>query len=186
MLNAVETLVRKLRRGISRNEWLVHLLHLSRSQGTGAEPGLVLIQVDGLSRPQMEEALAHGRLPFLARLIDRHGYRIYSQYSGMPSSTPAMQAELFYGVKCAVPAFSFYDRQTRRIFRMFQPRSAEEMERRLMGSGATAAGRRQCLLRYFQRRGGRDQFLFLQAGIQQPLSSAHRLEFRAHPHPARV
>jgi endonuclease/exonuclease/phosphatase family metal-dependent hydrolase len=135
MLNAVETLIRKLRRGISRNEWLVHLLHLSRSQGTGAEPGLVLIQIDGLSRPQMEEALARGRLPFLERLIDRHGYRIYSQYSGLPSSTPSVQGELFYGVKCAVPAFSFYDRQTRRIFRMFQPRSAEEMERRLMDRG---------------------------------------------------
>jgi hypothetical protein len=48
-----------------------------------------LIQIDGLSRPQMEEALAHGRLPFLKRLIERHGYRIYSQYSGIPSSTPA-------------------------------------------------------------------------------------------------
>jgi endonuclease/exonuclease/phosphatase family metal-dependent hydrolase len=135
MLNAIETFARKLRRGISRNEWLVRLLHLSRSQGTAAEPGLVLIQIDGLSRPQMEEALAHGRLPFLARLIDRHGYRLHSHYSGLPSSTPAMQAELFYGVKCAVPAFSFYDRQTQRVFRMFQPRSAEEMERRLMDKG---------------------------------------------------
>ncbi len=135
MLNAVETLLRKLRRGISRNEWLVRLLHLSRSQGTGAEPGLVLIQIDGLSRPQMEEALVHGRLPFLERLIDRHGYRIYSQYSGLPSSTPAVQGELFYGVKGAVPAFSFYDRQTQRIFRMFHPSSAEEMERRLMSRG---------------------------------------------------
>ena len=131
MLNLVETFVRKTRRRISRSQWLVRLLGLKRSHDTAAEPGLVLIQIDGLGRHQLEVAIAQGHLPFLSRLLEQHKYRLHSLYSGMPSSTPAMTAELLYGVKCAVPAFSFYDRQTHQVFRMFDPPAAKEIESRL-------------------------------------------------------
>jgi endonuclease/exonuclease/phosphatase family metal-dependent hydrolase len=40
-------------------------------------------------------------------------------YSGLPSSTPAVQGELFFGVKGAVPAFSFLERTTGKIRRMY-------------------------------------------------------------------
>ncbi len=135
MLNLAETLIRKSRRWISRSEWLVALLGLTRSRDTAAEPGLVLIQIDGLSRHQLERAMAQGNLPFLRQLVRKNRYRLHSLYSGMPSSTPAMTAELLYGVKCAVPAFSFYDRQTQRVFRMFDPHAAKEIEGRLQKEG---------------------------------------------------
>lgn len=135
MLKSFETLFQKWRRWISRSEWLIRLLHLTKTQGTACEPGLVLIQIDGLSRRQMETAMAKGRLPFLAQLLRKHKYRLHSLYSGLPSSTPAMTAELLYGVKCAVPAFSFYDRSRETIIRMFEPRAAKDMDERLQGEG---------------------------------------------------
>ncbi|MBN1363081.1 MAG: endonuclease/exonuclease/phosphatase family protein [Sedimentisphaerales bacterium] len=135
MLNFVETLVRKSRRWISRSEWLVSLLGLERSRDTAAEPGLVLIQIDGLSRHQLERAVAQGNLPFLRHLLQKNRYHLHSLYSGMPSSTPAMTAELLYGVKGAVPAFSFYDPKTRDVFRMFDPHAAKEIERHLLEKG---------------------------------------------------
>jgi hypothetical protein len=52
------------------------------------------------------------------------GYGLHTLYSGLPSSTPSVQAELFYGVKGAVPAFSFTDRSSGQIFRMYDPSSA--------------------------------------------------------------
>ena len=79
--------------------------------------------------------MAHGNLPFLSGLLSRHKYRLHSLYSGLPSSTPAMTAELLYGVKCAVPAFSFYDRSDKKIVRMFEPHFAKALDQRLLAEG---------------------------------------------------
>ena len=123
------------RRWFSRSEWLIRLLRLTKAQGAACEPGLVLIQIDGLSRQQLERALAQRHLPFLARLLREQGHGLHSLYSGLPSSTPAMTAELLYGVKCAVPSFSFYSRSAGAIFRMFDPRSARHVDQRLRAQG---------------------------------------------------
>lgn len=134
-MNGFETFFRKLRRGISRSELLIRLLRLKKTEGAACEPGLVLLQIDGFSRRQMETAMREGKMPFLAHLLRKHRYRLHSLYSGMPSSTPAMTAELMYGVKGAVPAFSFYDRSREEIIRMFEPRAAKDMDERLQGEG---------------------------------------------------
>jgi len=126
---------RRFRQVISRSEWDIRLLGYSRSEGTAAEPGLVLIQIDGLSRAQLERALRRHRLPFLRRLVRRDRYRLHSFYSGIPSSTPAVQGELFYGVKTAVPAFSFRDHETGDVALMFEPHAANKVQTRLAASG---------------------------------------------------
>lgn len=65
-------------------------------------------------------------MPFLRRLIVRGGYNLVSHYSGLPSLTPAVQAEIFYGARCAVPGFVFYERHT-------------DTERYMLDSGGAAA-----------------------------------------------
>ena len=112
MLGRIETSLRRLRRSLSRSVWLARLLRLPVSEGAPTRPGLIMIQIDGLSQPQFERALKHGELPFLRRLIKREHYQLHAHYSGLPSTTPAVQAELFYGVKGAVPAFSFRDHES--------------------------------------------------------------------------
>ena len=99
-----------MRRRINRSEWAIRRFRLSTSEDSSTEPGLLLIQIDGLSRLQMERALRRKRLPFLNSLLRRQSYELSTFYSGIPSTTPAVQAELHYGVNCAVPAFSFLDR----------------------------------------------------------------------------
>jgi len=135
MIHEIEVWMRRLRRRLSRSEWLIRLLGLSRSEGTASKPGVVLIQIDGLSRPQMEKAMDRGRLPFLRKLMKRHRYQLHSVYSGVPSTTPAVTAELLYGKKAAVPSFDFLDRETRRVFRMFDPSAAKEIQKRLETQG---------------------------------------------------
>jgi len=131
MRSTAETFPGTRRRWLSRSEWLIRLLRLTKTRGSTGEPGLVLIQIDGLSHHQLQQAMARGHLPFLARLLREQAYELHSLYSGMPSSTPAMTAELLYGVKCAVPSFSFYSRPHRAIFRMFDARSARQVDQRL-------------------------------------------------------
>ncbi len=135
MIFYLDMFLRRLRRRISRSENLIQLLGLSRNPQGATLPGLVIIQIDGLSRQQMERAMARKRLPFLRKLLVRQQYKVFSHYSGLPSATPAVQGELFYGIPCAVPAFSFFDRETRRVFRMYDCDDALTIERRLEAEG---------------------------------------------------
>lgn len=128
MLAGIESWFHRIRRRFSRSEWAIRHLGLTPSTNTGEEPGLLLIQIDGLARSQLEHAMAAGRMPFLRRLQRREGYQIHTFYPGLPSTTPAVQAELFYGVRSAVPAFSFLDRATKRIGRMWDPEWAKARE----------------------------------------------------------
>jgi hypothetical protein len=128
--------LRRIRRAISRNEWAVRLLKLPRSEDTEVEPGRVLIQIDGLSRNQFESALAKGRLRFLSWLINQEGCHTHSMYSGLPSSTPAVQGERFYGVRGAVPAFSLRDHPTGEPVRMYDPGPAADVQSRLASAGS--------------------------------------------------
>ncbi|WP_436714429.1 hypothetical protein U8335_15185 [Roseiconus lacunae] len=90
-----------------------------------------MIQIDGLSRRELENAIEQGRMPFLKSLLDRQGYRLHSFYSGLPSSTPAVQGELFYGIKTAVPAFGFVDHETDQSVLMFSPDAAAKVQQRI-------------------------------------------------------
>ncbi len=128
MLHRFEAVIRRLRQRVSRSALLGRLLRLPVSEGVPTRPGLLMIQVDGLPRPQLEKALAAGEMPFLKRLQEAERYRLHSHYSGLPSTTPAVQGELFYGVKCAVPAFAFRRRDPPRVVRMYDPEAAAELE----------------------------------------------------------
>ncbi len=146
MLEKLGRIPRKIRTAFSRGEWVIRALGLSRYRGTQAHPGLLMIQIDGLSRKQLEAALKNRRMPFLASLLSREGYRLHTLYSGQPASTPAVQGELFFGVKGAVPAFSFFHRRSRKVFTMFDREAVsavqEDLKKKdpglLAGGGAYA------------------------------------------------
>ncbi|RYD26085.1 MAG: oxidoreductase, partial [Verrucomicrobiaceae bacterium] len=123
---------RWLRRVLSRNVWSARLMGVRPPRGEASEPGLVMIQIDGLSRMQFENALESGRLPFLRKLIRRKHFTLETFYSGVPSTTPAVQGELFFGVRAAVPAFQFLRRSAGRDFRMYEAESAMEIEEGLL------------------------------------------------------
>lgn len=134
MIGRLEQLLRRLRRLLSRSEWAIRLLGLSVSRQPPTARGLVMVQVDGLSHAQFTQALERREMPFLKRLLTKERYRLHVHYAGIPSSTPRVQGELFYGVPRAVPAFSFRD-GTGEIVRMFDPGSAGRMEAHLGTQG---------------------------------------------------
>ena len=114
--------------------WSAGLFGLFYPRYYGKKPGLVLIQIDGLSKMQLESALLDGRMPFIRGILDRGGYRNIKLYSGMPSTTSSGEAELFYGVKNTT-SFNHLDTETGRIFWNNEARSVKETEKRLAQSG---------------------------------------------------
>ncbi len=128
MFAKLESFAHRTRRRLNRSEWAIKHLGLTPSVGTSEAPGLLLIQIDGFGRVQLERALASNRMPFLKRLLNREGYEMHTFYPGLPTTTPAVQAELYYGVRSAVPAFSFFDRTLKKLGRMWDPEWAKGRE----------------------------------------------------------
>ena len=135
MVYQIEVFLREVRRWFSRSEWMIRVLGLPTSKDTAIRPGLVIIQIDGLSHTQLITAMYDGNMPFLKKLQTSEHYHLHSLYSGLPSSTPAVQAELFYGYKTVVPTFSYMDRDTKEIHRMYEPSSSLEVEEFLKQQG---------------------------------------------------
>ncbi|OGS20908.1 MAG: hypothetical protein A3J83_00305 [Elusimicrobia bacterium RIFOXYA2_FULL_40_6] len=124
-------LLARLPRLLSLSEWTGKLLNLSRASETEIQAGLVIIQIDGLSKAQLEKAFDKNEMPFLKGLFKNQFYKLHPFYPGVPSSTPSIQGELLYGVKQIVPAFSFLDKESSKVFRMYDSVDAVEIERRL-------------------------------------------------------
>jgi hypothetical protein len=91
----------------------------------------VLVQLDGVSRRRLEWALRDGHMPLLARRLGRGDLELSGARSGAPTSTPAFQAGLLYGVAPSVPGFVWYDRRDGREIRMDRAADAAAVEARL-------------------------------------------------------
>ncbi|MCF8039438.1 MAG: endonuclease/exonuclease/phosphatase family protein, partial [Desulfohalobiaceae bacterium] len=137
MIGRINTFFRRLRKKLSRSEWSLRLLGLSTSRETATEPGVVIIQVDGLAYTQLLNGLKGNRLPFVDSLLRDHKFSLRPLYSGQPSTTPAVQGELFFGVKTAVPAFEFIERRLKRRLPMYSYEAADLVAGELSGSGGT-------------------------------------------------
>ncbi len=96
---------------------------------------LLLLHLDGLGRRQLDDALARGYLPSIARLVERSGYRVSDCRAGAPSSTPAFQAGLLYGASADIPGYSWFDKRRRRAVRMDSGADARELEADLAARG---------------------------------------------------
>jgi endonuclease/exonuclease/phosphatase family metal-dependent hydrolase len=135
MVSRIEVLLREISRWFSRSEWVIRVLGLPTSKNTTNSTGLIIIQIDGLSRPQLEKAFANNRMPFLKKILTDEHYHLHSLYTGIPSSTPSVQGELFYGIRSVVPAFSFYDKNEEKIQTMYDPKAARLIEAELQKHG---------------------------------------------------
>ncbi len=166
-----------LRRNLSRGEWAARLLDDPPTPPEKHRRGLILLQIDGLARPQVEQALEHGRMPFLASLSRKEDYRLHSFYSGLPSTTPAVQGELFYGIPRAVPSFGFRDRATKAVTSMFNLHTAASVEERLeqqaRGEGLLAGG--SSYANVYTGGARRSAFCFTSIGFKRLLSGTRML-----------
>ncbi len=138
MLDRLDRTARLLRRRLSPHHWSARRHGPAPGVVAAPEPparGLLIAQIDGLSRRRLLEAVDEGRMPHLAELFDRGTHGIAPLYSGLPSTTPAVQGELFYGVAGIVPAFAYLDGEVGRVVRMYERDAVTAVERRLAAAG---------------------------------------------------
>lgn len=96
---------------------------------------ILLLHLDGVGRSQLEHAMEHGYAPTLRGLVERGPYRVSACRAGAPTSTPAFQAGLLYGVTPDIPGYTWYDKRRGREVRMDRSEDARLLEEELERTG---------------------------------------------------
>ncbi|MDH4280431.1 MAG: phage holin family protein [Acidimicrobiia bacterium] len=105
------------------------------------EPGILFLQIDGLSEAVLRRAIGEGYMPTLARWVRSGSHRIIGWECDLSSQTGASQAGILHGDNTDMPAFRWYDKEAKRVFTSNRPSDAAEIERRhSTGDGLLAAG----------------------------------------------
>jgi Type I phosphodiesterase / nucleotide pyrophosphatase len=91
---------------------IVRRIRVGRAPEAGGRR-LLIVQIDGLSRVALEQALAAGFMPFLKRMLDKGVFRMQPMAVGLPTSTPAFQMAAMYGVQPDIPGFHYHDKRRR-------------------------------------------------------------------------
>ena len=113
-----------------------------RTPEPGTEgPGLLVVQLDGVSEPVLRQAVAAGSMPTLSRWIRSGSHTLRGWHTGIPATTPAAQAALLHGDDRTVPGFRWYDKTRGRLLTMSRPADVAEVEAALStGDGLLAEG----------------------------------------------
>jgi len=94
-------------------------------------PGLLVIQVDGLSLPVLQGAIRSGRAPVLGRLVRTGEATLHPWSALLPPTTPASQAGILHGNNEGIAGFRWYEKETGRLLVANHPEDATEMVRRV-------------------------------------------------------
>jgi len=105
------------------------------------EPGLVVIQVDGLSHDVLTHSLRAGRVPYISSLIRSGSHELAHWTALLPSTTPASQAGILHGNNDGIPNFRWWEKENGRLLVANHPEDATEIEQRISnGEGLLSPG----------------------------------------------
>ncbi|NLE73068.1 MAG: hypothetical protein GX604_00320 [Actinobacteria bacterium] len=106
-------------------DWLA--LRLGSSPSVDDTRGIIVLEIDGLSRGRLEDALERGLMPFLQTLLGR-GHNLSGYDCGLPSQTSSSQAGIMFGSNWDIPGFRWYDKREGRVVSSRNPADAWAME----------------------------------------------------------
>ena len=95
------------------------------------EPGLLIVQLDGVAEPVLRWAIRAGNLPTIGHWLRSGSHRIRPWHIGLPSTTPSAQAGILHGASRQIPGFRWYEKDTGRLMVSNRPRDAAVIQRRL-------------------------------------------------------
>jgi hypothetical protein len=97
----------------------------------GTDPGMLIMQLDGVAEPVLRWAVRAGNLPTLGHWLRTGSHRIRLWHTGLPSTTPAAQAGILHGASQQIPGFRWYEKDTGKLMVSNRPRDAAVIQRRL-------------------------------------------------------
>lgn len=93
-------------------------------------PGMVLLQIDGLSGAALQRAVAAGRMPFCERELQTDRLLLHRWDTGIASQTAASQCGLLFGDDSDIPAFRWLEKETGKVLVANRSEGAQAIEDR--------------------------------------------------------
>jgi putative membrane protein len=104
-------------------------------------PGIIFLEIDGLSRAILQKALDEGCMPTLRRWLDGGSHKLTIWETDLSSESSASQSGILQGNNSNLPAFRWYEKDTRRLYVSVNPMDAADVEKRISdGKGLLARG----------------------------------------------
>ncbi|MPY47050.1 alkaline phosphatase family protein [Streptomyces acidicola] len=101
-------------------------------------PGTVFVQLDGVGHEMLQAAVDKGLMPTVAQWLGRGGgrpatHRLTPWRTDWSSQTGASQLGILHGTNHDIPAFRWYEKESREVVVCNRPSSAAELQRRAVG-----------------------------------------------------
>jgi uncharacterized membrane protein YvlD (DUF360 family) len=104
-------------------------------------PGVLFLQIDGLSYETARRAVRDGSMPTLAAWLRSGSHLLTSWHTDWSSQTGASVSGILHGSNHDIPAFRWYEKERDHITQVSRPADAVEVERRHSdGRGLLAGG----------------------------------------------
>jgi putative membrane protein len=113
------------------------------------KPGILFLEIDGLSGQILLDAMATGKAPNMKRWLDCGSHKMVTWESDLSSQTSSAQAGILHGNNFGIPAFRWYDKTRKVLVVSSSIKDVSELEKQLSdGKGLLSHGgaARGCLL----------------------------------------
>ncbi|WP_040337598.1 phage holin family protein [Candidatus Blastococcus massiliensis] len=109
--------------------------------GEPLPPGVLFLQIDGLGADTARRAVRDGSMPTLAAWLREGSHVLTEWHTDWSSQTGASVCGILHGSNHDIPGFRWYEKESRRLVQVSNPRDAAEIERRHSdGRGLLAGG----------------------------------------------
>ncbi|HVQ19081.1 MAG TPA: alkaline phosphatase family protein, partial [Actinomycetes bacterium] len=103
------------------------------------QPGVIFVQLDGVSEPLLRWAVMSGNLPTIGRWVRDGSHSLAGWQVRVPTTTPVSQAGILLGSNDGIPAFRWWEKDLGRLVVANHPPDAALIEDRLStGAGLLA------------------------------------------------
>ncbi len=131
IINTILTSILGIDSGDSFYGLLIQNLLLKRAAPTTDQPGLVIIQIDGLAHPILAGRMRAGSVNTMASWVRGGSHKLSRWEAILPSMTSASQAGILHGNNDGIPAFRWYERDRQHLMVSSNPVDAGEIVRRV-------------------------------------------------------
>ena len=139
------------------------------------KPGVIFLEIDGLSHDALLRAMAAGKAPTLKRWLDSGSHSLVGWECDLSSQTSASQAGILHGNNAGIPAFRWFDKAQGRVVVSSKPRDVAGLEGSLSnGDGLLAHGG---TARASMLSGDADQVMLVASRIREESVESYRSFF---------
>ncbi len=131
IFNTILTAILGIDSGDSYYGLLIQRLMVKRATGQSDQPGLVVIQIDGLAHPILAGRMRAGSVNTLSGWVRDGTHRLSRWEALLPSMTSGSQAGILHGTNDGIPAFRWYERDRQHLMVSSSPVDAALIVSRL-------------------------------------------------------